>query len=498
MARVTALILLSAAAMAASLWLFPADSDGAFAAYDGIVYAISAERGESEPSHLFHPLFHAAVATLTPLLRELGVARPGHAAIRVVSGLGAVLTLLLVASAAGPRRWVAGTGFAAALLVTRAFLVDAAVGETVLPACAAALAAIAAASRSPVRPVRVWVPLVLALLLRADSILVVPGVVAALLAARDPARGIRPIMVGLAGAGIVTLGGYFFFWAIQTLGSVPLADWAGSYPAIVRNWMGPEALAASGFVKHADAASAAVVGKTWPPDQPNLWLGPAAVAGLVAAGVLLRGTSRIGPLVWAVSVTIVVRGLFFSWFDAGNPEWAILTLALAALLGARLAAGEPRRSPAARLAGAVLLVLLIAGPLAAHAAFTWRLRERGFIEAMTHAVGEGEGARVVALGPNVHNALKFLRVDHTLLPVEPGSPEALPAVLAELVARAEPTLIVFERRTSWMVADVPYLMAHAPPPGLAIDALESTPERRVIRWNGYTFAFREAPSSRPK
>lgn len=484
--------------MAASLWLFPADSDGAFAAYDGVGYAMAAETGASEPSNFYHPLFHTAAKAATSALRRFDVERPGHVAVRVVSGLGAVATFLLIALAAGAKRWVAGLGFAAALFATWMFLVDAAIGETVVPGFAAALWAVAEASRTPVRPARAWLALVLALLLRADAILVVPGVIAGLLAGKDRGQSVRRVAAWLAIAGAATVAAYLLFWWAQTDGGIPIWKWASSYPAMVSHWVSPKGLQLSAFSQHVDALSAAVVGKSWPPDRMNLWIGPSAVVALIAAGILLRGTARVGPLVAAALVTVVVRAVFFSWFDAANPEWSVFTLALAAFFGASLAAGEPRLARAPRIAGGLLLIGIIAGSLLGHGEFTWRLRSRAFIQAMRYAVDQGRGCRVIVLGPDVDNALNFLRVEHTVLAIPPGAPEAMPAIAAELAARPEPTLIVFERRAPWMVTNVPYLMTHAPPPGLSLDDLPPTPGALAIQWDGYTYAIRYSPPPAPK
>jgi hypothetical protein len=146
-----------------------------------------------------------------------------------------------------------------------------------------------------------------------------------------------------------------------------------------------------------------------------------------------------------------------------------------------------------RALGAAVLLAIIVASAWAHGPFTARLRRRGFVQAMTHAVTEGAGCRVVALGPNVHNALEFLGVPHALLPVAPGSEEALPAVMAQLAGHPEPTLIVFERWTPWMVAAVPHMMAHAPTHRLPLDALAPTPGLRTIQWDGYTYAVRYSP-----
>jgi hypothetical protein len=318
----------------------------------------------------------------------------------------------------------------------------------------------------------------------------VPGIVAALLAGR--ASSPRRVALGLLIAGVATLAGYALFWWIETHGRVSLRDWAFSYPDIVKPWMATRAFEPASFVAHVDASSAAIVGRSWPPDQSNLWLGPAYLAGLIVAAILLRGNARAVALAAAVAVIILVRAVFFSWFDVRNPEWSILTIALLALLGARLAHGEPRWPSAARRAGGLLLVAMMAATLLAHGPFTLRLRRREFIQAMTYAVEEGRDCGVIALGPHVHNALDFLNVPHVLLPVAPGSEEALAAVARALEGRHDPALIVFERPTPWMVAGSPYLMTHGPIHRVALDDLPAIPGVRRIEWGGYTYAVRHA------
>jgi hypothetical protein len=481
--------LLAIAAAAIAFFLYAPDSDGAFASFDGVVYGTRAERQEHEPATAFHPLFHALARGLASALGAAGVAAPGHVAVRALSAAGAGLAMLIVAGASGTGRRAAGCGFAAALFATRAFLVDAAVGETVVPGCAAALWALDRATRSPVRIGGACAALAVALLLRADNVLIVPAFVAGMWGGTGGRRAAA--VRALAAAAAATAAGYLAWWLLAAGGRPSVPEYF--LPASLGPWMNPAGVGLPGLLTHVDATSAALVGRSWPLDEPRLAWGPAWLAGLIAAAVLLRGSAPVARLAAATLLVAGARAAFYSWFDAGNPEWAVLTLGAVALLGSRAAAGEPRRSRAARVAGGVVLAALALAPLAAHGPFTLRLRERRFIAAISHAVREGAGCRFLGMGPNVHNALDFLGVDHVFLATLPDAPGALAAVLRELEAHRQPTMIVFERWTPWMIAGSPYAMIHAPAAKTLVDEWPSSEETRVVRWEGYAFAVRHAP-----
>src|SRR5262245_66210923 len=102
--------------MAAALWLFPLDCDGAFANYDGAHYGVLAERLDRGSISPHHPLFHLLALGLVPPLRALGVAHPGQIAVRLLSGAGAVWLLLQIAALAGRRRPLGGDAFASGVL----------------------------------------------------------------------------------------------------------------------------------------------------------------------------------------------------------------------------------------------------------------------------------------------------------------------------------------------------------------------------------------------
>jgi hypothetical protein len=486
------------AAWVGTVFLLPADSDGAFAAWDGVDYGIKAERPEGVGAlHHFHPLFHAFALPLTRALRAAGVATPGHVAIRILAGAGAAALVFLVVTAAGRGRWLAGVGFAAALIATRATVIEAAVGETVVPGVAAALWALAEATRPRIRWGTLWVALAVALLVRADNVLIVPGVVAAAWAHPESRGRAGRIAAGVALTGAATLAGYLVFASLDSRGPGPF--WQSLFPSYLDSWIRRDQPGVAPLVSRVDASSAAIVGRTWPRSEPNLWIGPAFAASLLAAAFLLRGRSAQRRLVLAAAITFACREAFFTWYDVTNPKWSVFTLGLLAFLGSRLAEGEPARSLAARRVGGLILVLLAVVPPVVHGPFTVRLRDRGFISAMSHAVAQGQDCRFLTVGPTVDLGLTYLGVPHLALAPAAKLEDSLDAVAREAVAHASPALIVFERWLPWMPSGDPWVMQNAPQGRLPIDSLPPTPEIRLISWNGYAYGARYSPAeSRPR
>src|SRR5262245_43433783 len=127
--------------MPIAIWLYPFDSDAAFAVHDAIWYAVGAERFPGGSVNPHHPLFHGFVIGFTWLLKEFGVSGPGHVATRIVAGLGGSWLLVQICALAARRRVLVGAAFAFALFCYRGFLVEMAAGENVVPAAAAALRA---------------------------------------------------------------------------------------------------------------------------------------------------------------------------------------------------------------------------------------------------------------------------------------------------------------------------------------------------------------------
>src|SRR5262245_46675930 len=90
--------LLAASALLVALFLFPFDSDAAFANHDGLWYAMKAERGASEFIVSHHILFHVLLYAVVKPLKLLGVASPGGSGVRLIAGIGAAVVLILVAT----------------------------------------------------------------------------------------------------------------------------------------------------------------------------------------------------------------------------------------------------------------------------------------------------------------------------------------------------------------------------------------------------------------
>jgi hypothetical protein len=482
--------LLVLAAGAVSLFLLPPDSDGAFSSFDGVMYGIDLERDPLPAISGHHPLFHLVAIPITAALRALGVALPGHVAVRMISAAGACACLLLVALAAGRARWAVGAAFALVLFSSRSFVIDAAVGESILPGCAAALWLLLEAARVPASPRRVAAALVLAVLLRQDNILLLPGVVIAVAAGLPRGARLRPLAGILIGAGAATLAGYSAAWWMATRGSKALWDYLFYLPGM--GWTAPNPLDPRRFLMHLDALSAAVVGRNWPREDLHLLLGPAFVVALAAVALLLRGRTPRRALGAAVLVTLVVRAAFFSWFDAANPEWSVLTIALVATWGSRLADSEPRWPRPARVAGVLVLAGLAAFALASHARFTWRLRERHFVGAMARAAAECRGCRTIAYGYHAQQGLSFLGVPSKAYADNLPFETTLEDLERDLREHPEPTLVVMDR---WVASDDPWLLANAAAGGRFLDSVPLPPGVRLLSHEGLAFAAIWTPPS---
>lgn len=488
--RASALALFTAAVGAGCFVLLPVDSDGSFAIFDGVLYGIQMERAPVESISGHHPLFHVLGGLLTAVLRECGVPTPGHYAARVLSAAGAALTALLVALAAGRTRWWVGAAFGGVLVLTRSFLIDAAVGESLLPACAAALWAVHEAARRPVRFGWAAAALVLAVLIREDNVLIAPGVAAALALGAPPGRRVRGAAGFLALTGAVTLAIYVACWLVAARGRESFIFWLTSLAA-GPGWAGHYPFAAGPFPTHLDALAASVTGRTWGFGDVNLWLGPGFLAALLAAACLLRGTNRWRAYGVAIVPIFAARAAFFMWYASDSPKWSVLTWCLAAQLCAAAAGGEARRPAAARFAGAALLAALAAWLLWWHGPLTLRLRERRFIESVKSAVAACPDCRFIAHGYQVDLALLFLDVPHVRVDTHADAVRSQDELLAAARAQATPAMVVLDRHIGigepWSMAGQE--RARYP----FIDDRESAPPLRLLKSNGRTYAVHYVP-----
>jgi hypothetical protein len=472
--------------------LLPVDSDGAFAKFDGVLYGIQMERTPVESISGHHPLFHVVGNVLTWVLRAAGAPTPGQWAVRVMSAAGAALTALLVALAAGPVRWWVGIGFAAVLVLTRSFLIDAAVGESLLPACAAALWAVAEAARRPVRSGRAAAALVLAVLIREDNVLITPGIAAALALGAPRAERLRRTAAFLAAAGATTLSVYLVLWAIAAFGRETFFHWLVSL-ASGPGWAGHYPFVAGPLPTHLDALGASVTGRTWDFGDVNLVVGPGFLAALLAAAVLLRGSNSWRDHAAAIVPILLVRAAFFSWYAPDSPKWSVLTWCLVAMFCARAGGGAARRPVWFRVAGGALLVAVAAWLLWWHGPLTLRLRESRFLDQVRSAVAACPSCRFIAHGYQVDLALLFLDVPHVRVPTYEDPVRSQDELLA--AARSEPTsaMVVLDR-----VIDIgePWAMRRRAAARIPfLDDRESHPTLRLLKADGKVYGVHYVPDA---
>jgi hypothetical protein len=490
--RAAALALFAAAIGVACFVLLPVDSDGAFAIFDGVLYGIQMERTPVESISGHHPLFHVLGGALTAVLRTCGVPAPGHHAARVLSAGGAALTALLVALAAGRKRWWVGAAFGGVLVLTRSFLIDAAVGESLLPACAAALWAVHEAARRPVRFGRAAAALVLAVLIREDNVLIAPGIAAALALEAPPGRRVRRAAGFLALTGAVTLAIYVACWLVAARGRESFFFWLTSL-ASGPGWAGHYPFAAGPFPTHLDALAASITGRTWGFGNVNVWLGPAFLAALLAAAWLLRGANPWRVHAVAIVPIFVARTAFFMWYASDSPKWSVLTWCLAAQLCAAISGGEARRPAAARFAGGALLAALAAWLLWWHGPLTLRLRETRFIDSVRSAVAACPGCRFIAHGYQVSLALEYLDVPHVRVDTHADAARSQEELIAAARSQPTPAMVVLDRHIGigepWSMAGQE--RAHYP----FIDDRESAPPLHLLKSGGRTYAVHYTPAA---
>jgi hypothetical protein len=476
------LVLVALMALGAALFLFPADSDAAFANYDGLWYGLNAERAGARCIVAHHILFHVAVIALVQPVEALGVPFAGGVACRIVAGAGAAIVLVLVASRARGR-FLVGFGFAILLFSCRSFLVEAGVGENVLPACAAALAALVIASRPSPSPLAVGTAFAAALLFRQDNVLLLPAVVYATWTGLAPEGRGRRIVGALSAAGAAAAALSVAAWAIARSPGQSFAAWL--FDLGRQDWTVP--VAGPRVLAHADAFGIAAVGRHWEPQDHHLWIGAALLAAVALAAWCLRGDAAPSRFLRACALACAARVPFFIWFEAHNPEWHVLTWVLLAACGSAAAAGRPRASVFARAAGALLLIALPIVVIASHGPHTWRLRERNVMGAV-RSLGNLDGTEIFAEGHHVATGFSVLGKRRTVLE---GSRDQNVAFLFDRIARhPQPTVFVIDR----MVLDgMPHALDHLSEYDSHLDTRGDTDELKLVRWQGRVFAFQYVP-----
>jgi hypothetical protein len=493
--RALVVLLILGATAAVALFLFPFDSDGALAVNDGVWFGIGAEEYPAGSISPHHPLFHVLAAALVPLLRSFGAEHPGHLAVRILAGAGAAWLLLQIFAAAG-RRVLVGAGFALVVFSLRGVIVETAAGETVIPAAAAALAAVVLASRPAPNLLATGLMTAIALWFRLDNVLIVPGVAAAIAVGRPKGERLAPTVRLLVASGLVTILGYVAAWMVATGGAPPFPAWL---LAELAPWSGAGDLDPTRFSYYLSAVAVATTGQRWPMSDPQPLLGLVPIAATLASGAMLLGTEPRVRLGLPVLVTLVLRAWFHTWYEAENFEWLLLPLSFLAAFSAGLARGEPATGRILRYAGGAILVALAACALLSHAPSTWRLRERRLTSVIEEAVaGPRAQWRILAQGGRVATGLKLLGVRYEDVPEAPSDPvKSMRSMMTAIGASPVPTVAILDRL---VLSGMPYEIEHHESWRLPYDDLGDTPAAQFLRRGGLTCAMFITPpaaASRP-
>jgi hypothetical protein len=316
--------------------------------------AAGAARGLWNPHHLAaHPLawiIGRAWCAASGAEWDLAAALLGHRVLSALGGASAVCVLLSFARRVAPRG--VAFGLSACFALSAGTWLYSAVGETYMPAYAAtgALLARAAEDRLGLRPasaLRLGVLLLLAVLLRQDSVLVVP----ALFVLARPSVALRATL----GAGVAALAVYSgaHLLAAPDVGLLPwlrgLADtglW-GRAP-------GPRELSIAAALS--GAAIAYGVYFAWAPWK--LGIGLLGLCTLAAGAVPLRTPAPPARrAVLGLLLFVLVRFGFLAWWQPSNMEYHTGSVLPLLLLAATLQHGASAgRGRVALLAGAAALI----------------------------------------------------------------------------------------------------------------------------------------------
>jgi hypothetical protein len=475
------------ASIAIGLFLYAPDADGAFAIYDGAWYGHYAERYPAYSVLPHHPLFHLVVAGITALLGAAGVAGPGHVAVRLVAGLGGALVVWMVAGLADRRRRTAGAAFAFALFATRGFIAETATGENLFPAFAGALLLLKCASADSPSLAKIGAATALALCLRQDNLLVLPGALLAVAPALPREGRVRRLAAMLGVTALVTIAFYVLAWTwVRTLNDEGFLGYLTRFKRI-SGWQGALDVATR-LALHLGSFGVALVGRHWFTVAPHLAVAAAWILAVLGSTGMLRGTRASRRYATAALVTIAIRLPFFAWFEPTNFEWQLMPMVLLAALGARTAAGEPATSPRWRAAGIGLLVVVGVAVFCAHASNTWTLRKRTLAEAIDKAVeAGGPRAYYLAMDKNAMLALEMRRLPYDQLDIGYGDDfrhlfklahEKRSLLHAPIVAVGDRFV---ETGMSWD-------LEHAGEGFGTFDSAKPTPEISLVQYGGKTFA----------
>ncbi len=472
---------LAVVVLAGSLLLYPWDSDASIIAHDPVYYA---ESGQSDPWGSVpaqHLLYHVLVNIVTGAGEVMGVEHPGHAAVRLVSGMGALALLLLICTIAGPGRRSLGALLCLPLLLTRTFVFEAAVGESVIPGAAAGLWMLRVSCQLRATTRLTVFAVVLACLMRQDNVLLVPVAMVCFALRASPGQGARRTFRVFGVAGAITAALYLIAWMV-TEPQAELLEYVihvASEP-----WSADLPEPAQRILDHLAICGVAVVGQQWEwSTSYHLTVGLAFTVALLLAGALLRGEAGGRSLAMAIAAALIVRVFFFAWFEYANHEWWLLPLSLVTALTAALIRGRPRTSIPARRWGAALLLGLSAAVAVAHGRDTLALSQRTVCESRELATAlalERPNARFVAYGQRVHTALHIARQPHVTLDGQPS--QVMERLRAMLNGSSAPLILVVDR-FAWN--GMPWQRRQASDPlSTYLDAWQPERGERLLRRQG--------------
>lgn len=474
-------LIAAAAALLGSLHVFPWDSDASFLVNDALMFAHNAEQDPWGTLMGHHPGYHVLVNGATAAGRAMDIERPGHFGIRLVSGLGAAATILLLAGMAGPGRRTVGVLFALPLVATRTFVLEAGTGENVVPGAAAALLAVWIASRPGARPVAVVATLTLAMVLRQDNLLLVPACAMLLALGRPPGDRLRPMTRVVVGSGVATVLLYLAAWRI----SDPDRDFI-SYLFYLAP---PDAIAAAPMlvvnpvVVHLAVSGAAVVGMQWHLQvAPHVMVGSGFAAALLLAAWMLRGRHGNSRFAVAAAIVLACRIPFYSWFEPLNHEWWLVPLMLLSGVGASAARGQPVAGTTSRRVAVGVLVAVSIATLATHAPTTVTLRDRTLATARDLALELGAGRRChyAAYGGRAQMALLLHRVPSVQLPLDVDVATARLSAAVEVTSR--PTILLIDR---FIYEGSPWAIRTAfDPLAKVVDSMRTHQGEKLLRHRG--------------
>ena len=315
----------------------------------------------------------------------------------------------------------------------------------------------------------------------------IPGVAVAIALGRPKGTRLLGVFWVMLGAGLATIAAYGAAWVVGGGDEGPV-EWLFRFGR-EGSWTGPKYFDWSRVPVYVNSFAVAATGRLWSDLEIHPLLGVGYLAAVLVPGLMLRGSAPNLRLGVPIVLTLVPRALFHSWYEADNFEWLMLPFAFVVGFAAGLARGEPATPLLLRRFGVGLLLALAGWFLVAHAADSWKLRERNLMAAIEEATNlDRTKWRFLAYGARVGEGLFLLR-----LPYEDVSPKGsdvndLFRRLAEQLARHPvPTVVIADR---FVMDGMPHTARNQWP--WALDTMD-LPGWEIMRRNGRAYAGRWVP-----